>query len=70
MYKLRKAVIQFDSDGKMKTITCTAEMPGNCSDVRTLQARSSNFHWNPIFQKWEPIIQDIMQKVSAQASEI
>jgi len=70
MYKLRKAVIEFDDVGKVKTITCTAEMPFNSSDVRALQARSSNLHWKPIFQKWEPIIQDVMQQVSAHGSEI
>ena len=70
MYKLRRAVIEFDEVGKVKTITCTAEMPGNSSDVRTLQARGSNFHWKPIFQRWEPLIQDVMQQVSAQGSEV
>jgi len=70
MYKLKKAVIEFDEAGKVKTITCTAEMPGNSSDVRALQARSSNFYWKPIFQSWEPVIQDVMQQVSAQGSEV
>ncbi|MCL2512247.1 MAG: hypothetical protein FWF09_09385 [Bacteroidales bacterium] len=70
IYKLRKAVIEFDEAGKVKTITCTAEMPYNSSDVRALQARSSNYYWKSIFQKWEPIIQDVMQQVSAHGSEI
>ena len=70
MYEVRKCEIEFDGVGKLKTITCTAEMPGNPSDVRTLQARGSNFHWQPFFKKWEPMIQEIVQQVSAQGSEI
>ena len=69
-YKLRNAIIEFDENGKVKTITCTAEMPGNCLDVRTLQARGSNPFWKPHFEKWEDTIQSITQKVSAHASEI
>ena len=70
MYKLRKVVIEFDDEGRVKTIASTAEMPGNCLDVRTIQARGSNYYWKPKFQKWEPVIQDIMQEVTGYGSEI
>lgn len=70
MYKLKKAIVEFDDEGKVKTITCTAEMPGNSSDVRTIEARGANHYWKPKFQQWEPQIQEIMQRVTGHGSEI
>jgi hypothetical protein len=69
-YIIKNVSINFDETGKMQSIDCTAEMPFNSSDVRTMRALRSNCYWNPIFQKWESELQEVFQHVAGHAHAI
>jgi hypothetical protein len=70
MYKIRKAELSFDKNGKLKKIVTTAEMPGNPGDVRKIEAESSNWYWESSFEKWNVELQKILQKTTAEGGEI
>ena len=69
-YKIKKAELKFDKEGKLERITTTAEMPDNPSDVRTIEARRSNPFWNKAFENYEIELQKILQKVTGLGSEL
>ena len=69
-YKLRKAEIVFDKNGNMKCITTIAEMPGNSKDVRKIRAEKNNPFWITYFNKYEPDLAVLFQKVTAHGDEI
>ena len=69
-YKIRKAELIFDKDGKLEKIITTAEMFGNSSDVRNIRANRSNPFWTRNFELWEVDLQKILQKTTGHGSEI
>ena len=70
MYKIKKAKLEFDKNGKLERIVTTAEMPGNRLDVRKIEARSSNPYWKTSFEKWDVELQKILQTTTAHGSEV
>ena len=69
-YKLKNAKLLFDKDGKLESITTTAEMPGNCKDVRMIQAVRKNYYWTGKFDNYDSEIQKILQFITANGSQI
>jgi len=70
-YKILKAEIEFDDNGKLKRIITEVSMPGNSKDVRKIEASMSMYwHWGQSFAEWEVVLQKIFQSVTAYGSEI
>ena len=70
-YKIKKAKICFDTDGrKLKSIEVTSSMPFNDRDVRTIRAESKNPFWKARFENWNEDILDTLLNVTAYGSEI
>lgn len=69
-YGLKTATIFFDKDGNIVRIVTKANMPGNLSDVRTIEAIGKNVFWKNDFECWKQIFQQIFQRTTAHGHEV
>ena len=70
MYKIKKAELKFDRNGKLESIVTTAEMPGNPRDVRKIKANASVLYWKKNFEAWDIELQKILQRTTGEGKEV
>lgn len=69
-YGLKSATVFFDKDGNIERIVTKASMPGNMSDMRTIEATGKSPFWNATFQQWKEVLQPIFQRTTAHGHEV